>query len=92
MSGHLDALNPAELAAVFRGAISTSEPAGILWERLPLTAPWRKRPCTISAGCAASCCRQQGEGRGWVVPAWWENRVGWVWFMPWATGTSLEAT
>jgi len=84
MSGHLDALNPAELAAVFE-AISTEVNRPDLWSGF-LSPPLAEEALHDLGGLRRELLRQQ-EKAGVVVPAWWEPELmGLV--HAWATGTS----
>jgi len=83
MSGHLDDLNPAELAAVFE-AISTEVNRPDLWSGFPPPAKAEEALHDLG-GLRRELLRQQ-ESAGVVVPAWWEPELmGLV--HAWAKGT-----
>jgi superfamily II RNA helicase len=84
MSGHLDDLDPAELAAVLE-AISTEVNRPDLW------CAWAPPPATEEAlhdlrGLRRELQRQQ-EQRGVVVPVWWEPELTGL-VHAWASGAS----
>ncbi|WP_259727575.1 MULTISPECIES: DEAD/DEAH box helicase [Synechococcales] len=84
MSGHLDELNPAELAAVFE-AISTEVNRPDLWSGFP--APAKAEEALHDLGGLRRELLRQQESAGVVVPAWWEPELmGLV--HAWARGTS----
>jgi superfamily II RNA helicase len=84
MSGHLDELDPAELAAVFE-AISTEVNRPDLWSGFP-PPPKAEEALHDLGGLRRELLRQQERARV-VVPAWWEPELmGLV--HAWAKGTS----
>ena len=83
MSGHLDDLQPSDLAAVFE-AISTEVNRPDLWSGFPPPAAAEEALHDLS-GLRRELLRAQ-ERAGVVVPAWWEPELmGLV--AAWATGT-----
>lgn len=66
MSGHLDELDPPNLAAVFE-AISTEVNRPDLWSGFPPLAP-RKRRCRIYPGCVGSCSARKSGPVLWCRP------------------------
>ncbi len=84
MSGHLDELSPAELAAVFE-AISTEVNRPDLWSAYD-PPPLAEEALRDLGGLRRELLRQQ-EKAAVVVPAWWEPELmGLV--HAWASGTS----
>jgi len=83
MSGHLDDLSPADLAAVFE-AISTEVNRPDLWSGFP-PPPAAEEALQDLSGLRRELLRAQ-ERQGVVVPAWWEPELmGLV--DAWARGT-----
>ena len=83
MSGHLDDLEPPDLAAVFE-AISTEVNRPDLWSGFPLP-PAAEEALHDLSGLRRELLRAQ-ERRSVVVPAWWEPELmGLV--EAWARGT-----
>jgi superfamily II RNA helicase len=84
MSGHLDELDPPNLAAVFE-AISTEVNRPDLWSGFPPSGPAEEALQDLS-GLRRELLRAQ-ERASVVVPAWWEPELmGLV--EAWAKGTS----
>jgi superfamily II RNA helicase len=84
MSGHLDELDPPNLAAVFE-AISTEVNRPDLWSGFPPSGPAEEALQDLS-GLRRELLRAQ-ERASVVVPAWWEPELmGLV--EAWANGTS----
>ena len=72
MSGHLDDLSPADLAAVFE-AISTEVNRPDLWSGFP-PPPAAEEALQDLSGLRRELLRAQ-ERQGVVVPAWWEPEL-----------------
>ncbi|MCS5699429.1 DEAD/DEAH box helicase [Cyanobium sp. FGCU-52] len=95
MSGHLDDLDPAELAAVLE-AISTEVNRPDLWSAFPPPAPVEEALHDLR-GLRRELQRQQ-ESRQVVVPVWWEPELtglvhAWAKGTPWGdviAATSLD--
>ena len=84
MSGHLDELEPPDLAAVFE-AISTEVNRPDLWSGFPPTAAAEEALHDLS-GLRRALLRAQ-EKKRLVIPAWWEPELmGLV--AAWASGTA----